>query len=141
MSARALWLGLLITLFISIVIPSAAEIRFGGFLFGANYSHFSAPYYPYASYYDGFYGPYGYGYSSVTPLFYLQAEPSRGEVRLKAAKDSEVYINQGYAGIAKDLKSIYLDPGAYDLEVRSPGKEPVQKRVYVLSGKTVKVEF
>jgi hypothetical protein len=139
MWARALRLGLLVTLFLSIVIPSAAEIHFGGFLFGANYSHFSGPYYPYASYYDGFYGP--YGYPSVTPLFYLQAEPSRGEVRLKAAKDSEVYINQAYAGIAKDLKAMYLDPGAYDLEVRSPGKEPVQKRVYVLSGKTVKLEF
>ena len=39
------------------------------------------------------------------------------------------------------LKTIYLDPGAYDLAVRASGKDAVQKRVYVLSGKTVKLEF
>jgi hypothetical protein len=128
---------------ILLTIPSAAGVRLGGIVFGAGYSHFSGPccYNPY--YYDtfdGYYGPY-YG-AWYTPLLFRQPSPNKGLVKLpKLEKTAEIYIDNAYAGIAGDLKTIPLDPGAYDLEVRSAGKEPLQKRVYVLSGKTVKIEF
>jgi hypothetical protein len=124
-----------------LAVPSFAGVRLGGVDIGFGYTHFSGPYccynpytfetFAYGGYYGGWYGPWVY-----------QPGPTKGTVKLKNVENAaEIYINQGYAGVAKDLKNIYLDPGAYDLEVRSAGKEPVQKRVYVLSGKTVKLEF
>ena len=124
-----------------LAVPSFAGIRFGGVGIGIGYTHFEGPYccnpYTYDGYYygPGFYGPW------YAPWFYTP-NPTKGTVKLKNVEDTaEVYIDQAYAGIAKDLKNIYLDPGAYNLEIRSPGKEPTQKRVYVLSGKTLKLEF
>src|SRR3954468_23794099 len=129
MSSRMFRLSIITSLLILISVPCFAGVRFGGFTFGAAYSRFSGPF-PY--YDDGLYGPFGYGYSPVYgPVFYRDNTPTRGAVQLKnAQKDAEVYINQAYAGFAKDLKTIYLDPGAYDLEVRASGKDAVQKRVY-----------
>jgi hypothetical protein len=140
MFSRTLRLIIITSLLILITEPGFAGVRFGGFTFGAAYSRFSGPF-PYCD--DGLYGPFGYGYGPVYgPVFYRDSTPTRGAVQLKnARKDADVYINQAYAGVAKDLKTIYLDPGAYDLEVRASGQEAVQKRVYVLSGKTVKLEF
>ncbi|MGZ4786966.1 MAG: PEGA domain-containing protein [Terriglobales bacterium] len=60
---------------------------------------------------------------------------------INASKDAEVYIDNAYAGKAGDLKRISIKPGAYNLELRVVGKEPIQRRVYVLSGKTLKLEF
>ena len=141
MSSHTFRPGLVTTLLILISLPCFAGVRFGGFTFGAAYSRFNGPFPYYCN--DGLYGPFGYGYSPVYgPVFYRDSTPTRGAVQLKhAQKDAEVYIDQAYAGVAKDLKTIYLDPGAYDLEVRASGKDAVQKRVYVLSGKTVKLEF
>jgi hypothetical protein len=124
-----------------IAVPSFAGVRFGGVGVGFGYTHFSGPYccydpytydaIAYGGYYGGWYAPWSY-----------QPSPDKGTVKLKNVENTaEIYINQAYAGVAKDLKNIYLDPGAYDLEVRAAGKEPSQKRVYVLSGKTVKLEF
>lgn len=53
--------------------------------------------------------------------------------------DAEVLIDGAYAGVLKDLKNISLAPGAYNLELRAPGQIPYQKRIYVLSGKTVNI--
>ena len=132
---------LLAVLLAVLAVPSFAGVRLGGVGIGFGYTHFSGPYccydpytydvFAYGGYYGGWYVPWSY-----------QPGPNKGTVKLKNVESAaEIYINQGYAGVAKDLKNIYLDPGAYDLEVRSAGKEPAQKRVYVLSGKTVKLEF
>jgi hypothetical protein len=127
-----------------LTIPSVAGVRLGGFIFGAGYTHFSGPYCCYNPYYfdsfDGFYGPY---YSPwYAPPWSLQPSRNKGTIRMQKLDNSaEVYIDKAFAGIGKDLKTIYLDPGAYDLEVRAAGKDPVSKRVYVLSGKTMKLEF
>ena len=43
------------------------------------------------------------------------------------------------AGTAAERKSIWLDPGAYNLEVRAPGKRTYTRRIYVLSGKALRV--
>lgn len=133
---------LLATLIAALTVPTFAGVRLGGVGIGFGYTHFSGPYccyYPYI--FDAFYYGAGY-YGPWYPLSFYQPGPTKGLVRLKNVENTaEIYIDQAYAGVAKDLKNIYLDPGAYDLEVRSPGKVPVQKRVYVLSGKTVKLEF
>jgi hypothetical protein len=128
---------------ILLAVPGTAGVRLGGIIVGVGYSHFSGPccYNPYYfDTFDGYYGPYGAPW--YTPLLFGQPSPDKGTVKLqKVDNTAEIYIDQAYAGVAKDLKSISLDPGAYDLEVRASGKDPVQKRVYVLSGKTVKLEF
>ena len=134
----------LLALFILIAfIPLSANagIKFGGVLVGVSYS--SGPYYGYGyPYYDPFwYGPFGYPFG---PTFYTSA-PSRpmGEIKLSPSvdKQSEIYINGAFAGLAKDLKHIWLDPGAYDFELRAQNQQPMQKRVYVLTNKTLKLDF
>jgi PEGA domain len=128
--------------------------RLGGVSVGAGYSHFSGPYYyPYAY-------PYGYAPFGLYPgdwvaasFWYPIASPypfygpgafgygdGRGEVRLTAEpKAAEVYIDGGYAGTADKLKTLWLDPGAYDLTVSAEGREPFHQRLYVLSGKSLKI--
>ena len=130
---------LLAALVLAISAPALGGVRFGGISVGVGYSYFSGPYCCYEPYYyyDGFYsGPWH------TPFWFTEPSPTKGTIKLsKVDKTAEVYINQAYAGTAGELKDIHLDPGAYDLEIRASRKEPVQKRVYVLSGKTVKLEF
>ena len=58
-----------------------------------------------------------------------------------AAKDAEVYLDNAYAGTASKLKSFWLQPGVYELEVRTQGRAPQAKRIYVLTGKTLKVNM
>lgn len=139
MSIRLRIAVLLFLLPIVFSTPSLAGIRFGGVVFGAGYSHSWGPAYGYPDY--GFFGPWGYGYPWYAP-FYLEPAGDRGTVRLKKVDNAaSVFINDAYAGLAKDLKTIYLDPGAYNLEIRSPGQPHVQKRIYVLSRKTLTLEF
>jgi PEGA domain len=130
------------------------RLRLGGISVGAGYSHFSGPYrYPYA--YPYYYQPFGYypGDWVGVALWYPVWSPypydgigsfaynnGRGEVRLTAdPKVAEVYIDGGYAGTADKLRSLWLDPGAYDLTVSAAGREPFHQRLYVLSGKSLKI--
>jgi hypothetical protein len=118
---------------------------------GAGYS--SGPYYGPYGFYP--YSPYGFYpgdwvYSSLWyPMWggYPYYAPGsfgynngRGEVRLTAdPKLAEVYIDGAYAGTADRLKSMWLDPGAYDLTVSAKDRESFHQRVYVLSGKSLKI--
>jgi hypothetical protein len=128
--------------------------RLGGVSVGAGYSHFSGPYYsPYA--YPYAYAPFGlypgdwvaasfwYPISSPYPFYgpgSFGYGDGRGEVRLTAEpRAAEVYIDGGYAGTADKLKTLWLDPGAYDLTVSAGGREPFHQRLYVLSGKSLKI--
>lgn len=122
------------------------HLRLGTVSFGAGYSSFFGPaVYPYGPY--GFY-PYDPIYSALlwSPIWgaygpdYLSYGNGKGEVRLAAEpKDAAVYLDGAYAGTANRLKTIWLDPGAYDLSVSAKGREPFQQRIYVLSGKTLKL--
>jgi hypothetical protein len=129
--------------------PAEARVRLGGVVVHGGYSHFSGhrgfgggrfyrPYYRpfYGSFYDPFYdGFYHPGYYNG----YRQG-PRMGQVKLKdAPKGAEVYLDGGYAGVAGDLKNIWLQPGAYNIEVRDGGLSHAE-RIYVLSGKTVRIE-
>ncbi len=128
------------------------RVRLGGITVGAAYSRYSGfpwygyPYlpawYPYWSpywspFWDAYLPLYHPGYA---PGYYLREGPGMGEVKLEAPAKSEVYLDGAYAGLSNDLKTIWLKPGAYDLEVRGPGRPPFTKRIYVLSGKRLKIE-
>jgi hypothetical protein len=63
-----------------------------------------------------------------------------GEVKVSSApKDSLVYIDGAYAGLAGKLKSMWLEPGAYNLRILA-GDQSYEKRIYVLSGKTLELQ-
>jgi PEGA domain len=128
-------------------VGSKTRVHLGGVTIGAGYTHYGAPYYywPYAyPYYWGMAGPYMWPYSDNWSLPYPPGSFAqgygRGEVKLdSSAKSAEVYIDGAYAGVAQDLKSIWLDPGAYNLELKAEGYQSYTKRIYVLSGKSLTV--
>ncbi|HEV3200637.1 MAG TPA: hypothetical protein VGZ73_22195 [Bryobacteraceae bacterium] len=118
------------------------HVHFGGLTVGAGYSHFSGAY-PYG--YWG-YSPY-YRYDPVLwsgfyhPGYYtgFAWQPNMGNVKISAPdKTSLVYLDGALAGRLDKLKDMWLEPGAYHLEVRNSSHKFTQK-IYVLSGKTLKV--
>jgi hypothetical protein len=127
------------------------HVRLGTISVGAGYSRFSGPFF-YNPYLYGFY-PYSFGYSPFfyDPFFYpgfyapgyfggFSFGEGKGEVRLSGApKNAEVYLNGGYAGTANKLKNMWLDPGAYDLSVSTSDSSSFHQRIYVLSGKSLKI--
>jgi hypothetical protein len=130
------------------------RLRVGGVSVGASYSHFSGPYYyPYA--YPFGYPPFGFypGDWVTASFWYPIASPypfyapdsfrygdGRGEIRLTTEpKEAKVFIDGGYAGPAGKLKTLWLDPGAYDLTVSAAGREDFHQRLYVLSGESLKI--
>jgi hypothetical protein len=127
-----------------IVRDSRWHLQLGTVSFGAGYSHFSSPYYspygfyPYSAYYSGMlWDPY-WGY--LYPTGYFSYNDGKGEVRLAAPKQANVYLDNAYAGKAEKLKSIWLKPGAYDLSVCNSDHASFHQRIYVLSGKSLKIE-
>ncbi len=76
----------------------------------------------------GYYSPYAYG------------TPNAGELKLETpVKDAEVFINGAYAGTAGKLKTMYMHPGTYNIELRAPGREKFAEKVYIVAGKTLKL--
>jgi hypothetical protein len=120
-----------------------SHLRLGTISVGAGYSRFSSSlYYPYGFYpFSPFYSsllwePYwGYFY----PTGYFSYNDGKGEVRLSAPKQADVYLDNAYAGKAEKLKSIWLKPGAYDLSVSDNDRASYHQRIYVLSGKSLKI--
>ncbi|MGI8991762.1 MAG: PEGA domain-containing protein [Bryobacteraceae bacterium] len=121
----------------TVTASNPSHIRLGAITVGAGYSHFTGyrpwtfdPFYYglYSSYYPGFFTGFGRG-------------PNMGEIKLRAdSPKAEVYLNGAYAGNAGHLKDIWLDPGAYNLEVKSDNQAPFSRRIYVLSGKILKID-
>jgi len=146
------WLLVLLLLVIALPARAIPRIHLRGVSVGVGYSHFSGPYYRgfyppyYAGYYPGFWPGY-YGWDPFwtpygPPLAYNVRSDDKGEVHLKdAAPQSEVYIDGAYAGLGKDLRTLWLAPGAYNVEVRTPNREPVKKKIYVLTCKTLNVRM
>jgi PEGA domain len=124
------------------------HLRVGTIWLGAGYSHFSGPaYYPYGAYpfpplgweYSAFWFPYWGPYSFFAPGYFAYGS-AKGEVNLAAEpKTAEVYLDRAYAGTANHLQSIWLEPGAYDLSLVATGREDFHRRIYVLSGKSLKI--
>ena len=117
------------------------RIRFGGVYVSAGYSHFSGAfpyygYYPGSWYYDSLLFPPIYAYGYYSGFVY---RPNLGAVKIQGAdKDTWVYLDGALAGRADKLKEMWLDPGAYNLELREGGRTLTLK-IYVLSGKTLRV--
>ena len=86
---------------------------------------------------------FGWGYSPYWgaypyPYGYYGYAPTTGGVKFDTSvKDAEVYIDGAYAGTVGKLKTMYLRPGSYDIEVRAPGRTQFDKKVYVAAGKTL----
>jgi PEGA domain len=129
-------------------IQSRTRVYLGGVSAGGFYRRYSGfddyPYYPYSSAFWGM--PYP-TWPYPDPILYhpgyysgFSRSDEMGEVKLQTSeKTAEVFLDGAYAGVAADLKSFWLEPGAYTLEVRGQRSEPFKKRIYVLSGKTVRV--
>lgn len=84
------------------------------------------------------FGPWGYaggpGYYSP----YAFGTPNAGELKLDTKmKDAEVFINGAFAGTSRKLKSMYLRPGAYNIELRATGHTRYAERIYIVAGKTI----
>ena len=122
------------------------RLKLGGVVISGGYSHASGPYWwsyrtfysPYSQFWDwAWYHPFFH------PGFYygFAHGPSKGEIRLRTSvAKAEVYLDGAFAGFAEDLKSMWLDPGAYNLEVRPPGRTAYSRRVYVLTGKILRLD-
>lgn len=128
------------------------RVRLGGIAVSGSYTHYSG-FYPYPFAYDPFYYPFsavsmsmfwhpfwGY-YPPFYPDGYFGPGNAKGELKLTGApKDASVYVNGAYAGTVAHLKSFWLEPGAYDLAVTTADGRRFQQRVYMLTGKTLKLE-
>ncbi len=120
------------------------RVRLGGVMIGAGYSHFSGSRLGYG-YGPGYGWPYGYdpflyGYGFHPGFFTgFGYGPSLGEIKLKSDDPNAwVYLDGALAGKAEKLKRMWLEPGVYDLELRS-GNRRFGQKVYVLSGKTLRL--
>jgi hypothetical protein len=122
------------------------RVRLGGVMVNAGYM--SGPAWPYYGYpfYPGWgryymYDPFWYS-PFIHPGIYsgFAYQPNMGEVKLKSPdKDASVYLDGAYAGPADKLKTLWLEPGAYNLEVRNTGGQRYERRIYVLTGKTLQI--
>ena len=84
----------------------------------------------------GWYGPY-YGMYPYGPY----GTPNAGQVKLDTkVKDAEVFINGNYAGTVGQLKTMMMRSGNYDISIRAPGRTPFEQQVYVVAGKTLKLQ-
>jgi hypothetical protein len=122
---------------------SRPHVRLGGVFIGGGYSRYSG----YPSYgYSGFWGrrpdffdpfllwPFAAGFA--TGFGY---QPNMGEVKIQTSnKTAWVYLDGAFAGRAEHLRSMWLDPGVYNLEMRD-GNRRYGQRIYVLTGKTLKL--
>jgi hypothetical protein len=126
------------------LLTAGPRIRLGGI--GAGGTYMSGNWGPWwgGMPYWGYWDPY---WSGLAPMSWMHRGyvggfvqgPGMGEVKLaNAPEDGVVYLDGAYAGEVKKLKSIWLEPGIYQLEVRK-GDSAFSKKIYVLSGKTLQL--
>lgn len=128
---------------------STPKVRLGGIMIGASYMHGSPYYYPGGFYGGPFWGGGPYWSSVYSPYWYspwvhsgvyngFAYSPGMGELKLPMkSKSAVVYIDGAFAGTSDKLKHFWLEPGAYNIEVKDAGQTAIKERVYVLSGKSI----
>jgi hypothetical protein len=131
------------------VVPDRA-VRVSSISLGAFYSYSSSCPFPYSCYpyfwdpfYYGFWPSYWFYPPFYPPVYFpgYSAPGQEGEVRLETnVKSAEVYLNSAFAGMAGHLKSFWIAPGVYELEIRTENQVIFQRRIYVLTGKTIRVK-
>ena len=89
----------------------------------------------------GYYG-YGYGYGPFyRPYGAYYGVPNAGQVKLDTkVKDAQVFVDGAFAGTSGKLKTMWMRPGTYNIELRAPGQAQFAEKIYVVAGKTVHVE-
>ena len=89
----------------------------------------------------GYYG-YGYGYGPFyRPYGAYYGVPNAGQVKLDTkVKDAQVFVDGAFAGTSGKLKTMWMRPGTYNIELRAPGQAQFAEKIYVTAGKTVHVE-
>jgi len=121
--------------------PGFSLAFYGGFGFGYPYGYYGYPYgyygYPYA------YGAYGYPYPAYGGYGYGRAA-YEGGVRIEdAPRDAQVFVDGYYAGVVDDFDGVFqrldMQPGAHQVEIRIPGRPPLQYDVNVQPGQTLKL--
>jgi hypothetical protein len=119
------------------------HVRLGAVTVSGGYSYFSGGGWGYPYWAGGFFPYYSPWYYSpfFAPGYFtnFSAVPGYGELKLKfVPKESVVFLDGAYAGPAGKLKSMWLEPGVYELAVQN-GSQTLSQKVYVLSGKTLSV--
>ena len=86
------------------------------------------------------YNPYWYGW----PYYYgdYSIAPYAGGIRLDVKpSDGEVFVDGNYAGRVSEFdgafQSLDLTPGAHQIEVRTPGYQPLSFTTYIQPDHTV----
>lgn len=131
-----------------VTLRSQRRVRFhlGTVTLGAGYTNFSGPaFLPlYYSYFDPFWAsrlccmPY-YGYPPYAYAVGPGYEEGHVELQVKP-RTAAVLINNAYAGTVPSLKgNIWLKPGVYELSITAPVHHNFHRRIYVLSGKKLKI--
>jgi hypothetical protein len=119
---KLLMSGIIATLLLAPLAASARVVVVGPVVgVGWGWSPYWAPYW-------GPYPYYGY-YAYPQALGALKFDTN--------VKDAEVYVNGAYAGTIGQLKTMYLPPASYNIEVRAPGRTQFDRRVYIAAGKTL----
>jgi hypothetical protein len=137
----------------SVEASKQTRVYVGGVSLTTGYNRFSGPGYwetPfYGSYGSQFWTPFwrshspydGFAISGFYPAHNFQGGPNMGEIKLQAEPiTASVFINDAYAGRVQDLRSMSLEPGVYNLRIEADGYPGFARKVYVLSGKTLKIE-
>ena len=80
--------------------------------------------------------------SGFAPMgWYGYGVPNAGQVKLETkVKDAQVFVDGAYAGTSGKLKTMWMRPGTYTIELRAPGQAQFAEKIYVVAGKTVHVE-
>lgn len=143
---------ILVGLAAAALLSAGPRVRVGSIQVSGSYTHGWGPgwwgpgwYGPWGpawrSPYWGFYDPFWYG-SWMHPGYLrgFAQGPGMGEIKLSSpSKDAIVLLDGAYAGEARKLKSLWLEPGIYHIEVRDAKAGSFEKKVYVLSGKTLEL--
>ena len=98
-----------------------------GFRFG-----WAAPYWG-PRVYPGYWGPYAYA-----PVYEYTNPGPTGAVRFDTnVNDAQVYIDGAYAGTVGNLKTMALQPGSYNIEVKAPDGAQFAQKVFISPGETL----
>src|SRR5580704_15129027 len=134
-----------LALFALLIFAPLASARPPGFGFGARFGpgpvYFGPSLYYGAGWYGpGWYGPGSYGLGWYEPYGFVPGTAA-GKVKIDTkAKDSQVYVDGGFAGTVKQLGTFPLKAGTHDIDLRQPnGQSFYQQHIDVIAGKTIKI--
>lgn len=98
---------------------------------GARVMVLAAPSFGFAYYDPFFWGAYG----SYNGAYYA---PPIGAVKFDTErKDAKVFVNGAYVGTVGKVKTLYLRPDSYEIEIRGSDGTRYTEKVYVAVGKTL----